>query len=132
MEAGTSEIDPGLKLALPEARANLDRFLAINVPLWNASALEIVAVGIARCAPLLMREARRLNVGYRRIEPNPGYYGNDADIACEIEAVWYATHFLCIAELDQTVEPHQVRLLSYATRGGLVVDELECGVRPRG
>jgi hypothetical protein len=121
--------DPALKLSRPEIQANLDRFLALNAPLWNAAQVEIVAVGISRAAPLLRAEAARLELGFHSVTPNPGYYGDDADIACEIDAIWYASHFLCIAELDQTVEPHQIRMLSYAMRGGLPVDELECGTR---
>jgi hypothetical protein len=117
--------DPAARMREGKWHDEFVRFLNINQPLWNAPRVEIVSVGGARNVVANDAVAKKLKLKHRIIGPNPGYYGEQSEMACELKAIWYSTHLLCIADLDQTAQPTHIRLLTSATRGGLVVDQLD-------
>ena len=48
--------------------------------------------------------------------PDEKVYGEDASIAAEFQAVWYATHVLSVADFEQTAKPEQMRIMRAAAR----------------
>jgi hypothetical protein len=117
--------DPGAHLKTPAAQEQLGRYLALNAPLWNAPAVELVSVGPARAIVANDAAARRLGLRHRVIGASEQAFGRDAPLVAEVRAVWYATHFLSIYDFDQTALPQQVRITGFATRGGLAIDQLD-------
>jgi len=59
------------------------------------------------------------------IGASEAYYGRNAQLAAEHRAVWYSTHMLSIFDFDMTAQPQQIRLMTGATRGGLLVDQID-------
>lgn len=116
--------DPGANLAQPLWQSRLEQYLALNAPLWGGSAVELVSVGNPRAIVAAEMAARRLELGHRVIGASDKVYGQNAPIVAEYRAVWYATHFLAVSDLDQTSDPQQIRLMTAATRAGLLVDML--------
>lgn len=120
--------DPAGRLLAPEWQALLGRYLQLNVPLWGASGAELISAGGARNVVATDAAARHLGLKHRVIGENTAYYGAQSPMAAEMKAVWSATHLLSITDPDQTAQPAHVRVLSYATRGGLDCDDLYPGM----
>lgn len=125
MPARLLVFDPGANLARAEWQERLRAYLALNEPLWNVPSVEIVSVGNPRSVVANNMAAKALGLKHRVIGANDKVFGQNAAIVAEYRAVWYATHFLAIANLDQTSDPQQIRLMSAAGRAGLLVDMLE-------
>lgn len=102
----------------------LSRYFESNRPVWEARSVEVVSVGGAHNVVAIDKAARRIGVQHRVIAPNAAYYGEQAAVAAEMNAVWYATHFLSIIDTDQTAQPTHVRLLSFALRDGVACEDL--------
>jgi len=120
--------DPAGRLLAAEWQALLGRYLSVNLPLWGASGAELISAGAARNVVATDAAARHLGLKHRVIGENPAYYGAQSPMAAEMKAVWSATHLLSITDPDQTAQPAHVRVLSYATRGGLDCDDLYPGM----
>lgn len=120
--------DPAGRLLAAEWQALLGRYLAVNLPLWGASTAELISAGAARNVVATDAAARHLGLKHRVVGENPAYYGAQSPMAAEMKAVWLATHLLSITDPDQTAQPAHVRVLSYATRGGLSCDDLYPGM----
>ncbi|MGE0484219.1 MAG: hypothetical protein AB7Q81_08755 [Gammaproteobacteria bacterium] len=116
--------DAGAHLRQESWQASLKEYLALNVPLWNVSAVEIVTVGAARTVVANDAAAKALGLKHRVFGPNEAAYGRDAMLVAESKAIWYATHLLSILDFEQTAQPQQVRMLGAAARNGLVIDQL--------
>lgn len=117
--------DPGAHMKDPAWQDQLRRYLALNVPLWNTPGIELVSVGDARAVVANDLAARQLKLKHRVIGANEERYGRNAQLTAEYRAVWYATHVLSIFDFDLTAQPQQIRIMTAATRGGLVVDQLD-------
>lgn len=117
--------DPGAHLLKPVWLAHFQRYLAINVPLWNVPGIELVSVGGARAVVANEAAAKKLGLRHRVIGAAEAYYGRNAQLAAELRAIWYSTHLLSIFDFDVTAQPQQIRLISAATRGGLMVDQID-------
>lgn len=120
--------DPAGRLLAAEWQALLGRHLQIKLPLWGASGVELISAGAARGVVATDAAARHLGLKHRVIGENPAYFGAQSPMAAELKAVWSATHLLSITDPDQTAQPAHVRVLSYATRGGLDCDDLYPGI----
>lgn len=120
--------DPAGRLLGAEWQALLGRYLSLNLPLWRANTAELISAGGARNVVATDAAARHLGLKHRVIGENPAYYGAQSPMAAEMKAVWSATHLLSITDPDQTAQPAHVRILSYATRGGLDCDDLYPGM----
>jgi len=120
--------DPAGRLLAAEWQALLGRYLAVNLPLWGASGVELISAGAARNVVAVDAAARHLQLKHRLIGENPVYFGAQSPLAAEMKAVWSATHLLSITDPDQTAQPAHIRVLSYATRGGLDCDDLYPGM----
>jgi hypothetical protein len=119
--------DPGAHLKDERWQAALQRYLNLNVPLWNAPSVELVSSGTARGVVAADAAARKLGLKHRVIAANEAYYGRNAQFAVEYLAIWYATHLLAIIDFEQTADPQQIRVMGAATRGGLAVDQIDTG-----
>ncbi len=117
--------DPGAHLKEPDWQEQLRRYLDLNVPLWNAPSVELVSVGAARTIVANDLAAKQLKLKHRVISADDQRYGRNAQLTAEYRAVWYSTHVLSIFDFDQTAQPQQIRIMTTATRGGLLVDQLD-------
>jgi hypothetical protein len=117
--------DPGAHLTDAKWQERLRQYLSLNAPLWNAPAVEIVSVGSARAIVANQAGAQSLKLKHRVFGPNEAYYGKNAAMAAETKAIWYATHVLSMFDFEITAQPQQIRIMSIATRGGLLVDQLD-------
>jgi hypothetical protein len=117
--------DPGAHLLQPAWMTHFQRYLSINVPLWNVPSIELVSVGGARAVIANEAAAKKLGLRHRVIGASEGYYGRNAQLAAELRAIWYSTHLLSIFDFDMTAQPQQIRVMGAATRGGLQVDQLD-------
>lgn len=116
--------DPAARLESEPWQDLLARYLALNRPLWGTAQVEIVSIGAARNLVANDAAARKLGLKHRIVTANAAYYREQAHVACEMKAMWYSTHLLTISDPDQTSQPGHVRILSFATRDGLHVEEL--------
>ncbi|MEQ8661878.1 MAG: hypothetical protein RLW62_13770 [Gammaproteobacteria bacterium] len=117
--------DPGAHLAAAAWQRRLQRFLALNAPLWGAAAVELVSVGHARTLVANDAAARALGLAHRVIGVDAKRYGRHAATIAEHRAIWYATRMLCIVDFEQTAESQQVRMMGAATRNGLPIDQVD-------
>lgn len=122
-------LDPLALLGHQNAQQCLDEYFSLNLPLWGAKSVEIVSVGQSKSLVANDAYARRRKFRHRIIGANPDYYGAEADLARNTKAVWYATHLIWITDPEQTTTRRRVRLISMATRYGLMVDEVVIGRR---
>lgn len=116
--------DPEGRLRESAWQSALQDYLALNLPLWGADGVSLVSCGGARNIIASEAMARRLGCPHRICAENPARHGREAPIAAEMMAVWDSTHVLTICDPDQTANPAMVRVLSLATREGLLCDEL--------
>jgi hypothetical protein len=116
--------DPAGRLREKVWQALLQRYLALNLPLWGALGVELVSAGGARNIVATDAAARQLKLRHRIVVENSAYYGKQAAVAAEISAVWASTHLLSITDLDETAHPTLIRMASLASREGLVCDQL--------
>lgn len=117
--------DPTTRLKEPAWRERVQRYLDLNLPLWNVRSVELVSFGAARSVVANDMLARSLGLKHRIMGANDGYYGRDSVLAAEAKAVWYATHFLSLCDFDQTAQPSQIRITGTAVSGGLHIDQLD-------
>ncbi|MEQ9059359.1 MAG: hypothetical protein RLW61_08050 [Gammaproteobacteria bacterium] len=117
--------DPGAHLGDSTWQRRLEQFLALNAPLWGASAVELVSVGHARTLVANDAAARALGLTHRIIAADAAVYGRHAATVAEHKAIVYATRMLCIIDFDQTAQSHQVRMMGAATRNGLPIDQVD-------
>lgn len=117
--------DPGARLAEAAWQQRLQRYLALNQPLWGSASVELVSVGLARTVVANDAAARKLGLGHRVIGASEKVFGRLATGVAEHKAIWYATRLLCIVDFDQTAQPQQVRMMGAATRNGLPIDQLD-------
>ena len=116
--------DPLIRLKNAEWREYLQQYLTINMPLWEATQCELLSVGSKRRVSAVAQAASILNVKHREINANPAYYGKEYEVASEILAVWHATHMMSITDANQTALPSHFRLVHFAHRNGLSVDDM--------
>lgn len=83
-------------------------------------------VSIDGVANLRMDEAlaRVLEFDHRIVRPDVGRYGMHAQMACEVEAVWLATHLVSVTTSLRRTQPMQIRLVALASREGLQISDL--------
>lgn len=117
--------DPSAQCDQARWREQFEQYLSINAPLWDRSEVEVVSVGTARAIVANDKVARQLQLKHRVFAPNENLFGENAAIAAEYQAVWYATHVLSVADFDQTAQPEQMRIMRAAARAGLQVDQLD-------
>lgn len=117
--------DPGARLAEADWLGRFERYVRLNVPLWNVPAIELVSIGPARAIVSSAAAAKALGLRHRIISLNERYYGANATVAAESRAVWYSTHVLSICDFDVTADPQQMRVMRAAARDGLAVDQLD-------
>lgn len=117
--------DPGAHLKDPAWQKQLRQYLALNVPLWNVPAVEIVSVGSARAVVANDIAVKNLKLKHRVFGPNEAYFGRNASVAAEMRAIWYATHLVSIIDFEQTAQPQQIRIMAAATRNGLTIDQID-------
>lgn len=121
-------VDAGAHLLDAGWQKRLQRYLDINSPLWNARGVELVSIGgNARMVVANDVAAKQLGLKHRVIGPNERAHGRSAVAIAEYKAIVYSTHFLGISDFEQTAQPQQIRILSAATRGGLVIDQFDAG-----
>jgi hypothetical protein len=120
--------DPGAHLGEVEWRRRFERYLALNVPLWDVKSVELVSVGNARTIVANDIAAKTLNLKHRIFRMDNARHGANANIAAEYEAICYATHVLSISNFDETGDPQQIRIMTAAARTGLHADQLDSGV----
>lgn len=119
-------VDQGGHLKDPVWQTRLERYLALNSPLWNVRAVELVSIGgNARTVVANDSAAKHLGLKHRVIGPNEQVHGRDAQVVAEVKAICYATHYLGISDFEQTAQPQQIRTLNAATRAGLLVDQID-------
>ena len=117
--------DPSAQVNKDVWRSQFEQYLALNAPLWGVPAVELVSVGNARAIVANDQVAKQLDLKHRVFGPNEAYYGTNAVVAAEYQAVWYATHVLSVADFNQTAHPEQMRIMRTAARAGLQVDQLD-------
>lgn len=117
--------DPDAHLADVEWQSRLEQYLALNAPLWDFPSVEMVSVGDPRAIAANSAAAKKLDLMHRIFGANEAYYGKNAGIAAECNAVWYATHILSISDFAQTAQPQQMRIIRAAARAGLQLDQLD-------
>lgn len=83
-------------------------------------------VSIDGVSNLRMDEAltRVLDFEHRIVRPDVARYGMHAQMACEIEAVWSATHLVSVTTTLRRTQPMQIRLVALASREGLHISDL--------
>jgi hypothetical protein len=129
-ELGLSDVakvlifDPLARLKNAAWQDILRRYLAVNLPLWGVTKCEFLSSGGPRDCAFTANAANDLGYRHREIRADPRYYKEQATVASEILAIWHSTHLLSITDPDQTSVPSHVRILNYATRDGLLVDDL--------
>lgn len=119
--------DPSAQNDLDLWREQFAQYIALNAPLWNAPAVEVVSVGSARAIVANDKIAKQLELKHRIFGPDESRFGANATVAAEYEAVWYSTHVLSVADFAQTAHPEQMRIMRAAARAGLPVDQLDVG-----
>lgn len=117
--------DPSAQNDLDRWREQFAQYLALNTPLWDVPAVEVVSVGNARAIVANDKIAKQLELKHRIFGPDEARYGSSAAVAAEYEAVWYSTHVLSVADFAQTAQPAQMRIMRAAARAGLQVDQLD-------
>lgn len=116
--------DPGAHFTDAAWSDRLEKYVDLNLPLWNVPSIEFVSFGDARMVVANDKVAKALGFKHRVFGANDKAYGRDAGIIAEHKAIWYATHLLTVVDLEQTAQPQQVRVLGAATRNGLGIDQL--------
>jgi len=119
--------DPDALLGHLPAQECLDEFFSINLPLWGMESVEIVSVGQPKSMVANDVYARAHKFRHRIIGANQNFYGGETELARSLKAVWYATHLVCFVDPDQTNDIKHVRLISLASRNGLMVEEVKIG-----
>jgi hypothetical protein len=119
--------DPDALLGHLPAQQCLDEFFSINLPLWGVKSVEIVSVGQPKSMVANDVYARAHKFRHRIIGANQNYYGGDTELARSLKAIWYASHLVCFVDPDQTNDIKHVRLISLASRNGLMVEEVKIG-----
>ncbi|MGD9601322.1 MAG: hypothetical protein AB7O21_08355 [Gammaproteobacteria bacterium] len=122
--------DPLVRLKSALWREILARFLSLNLPLWGVTRCEFVSSAGPRGSQCTADAAKELGYPHREIRADPGYYKEHADTASDFLAIWHATHLLSVTDPDQTSVPSHVRLVNYAMRDGLMVDDLHMDNEP--
>ncbi len=117
--------DPSAQIDGDLWRSQFEQYLALNAPLWDVPSVELVSVGNSRAIVANDKVAKQMHIKHRVFGPNDGYYGSNAVVAAEYQAVWYATHVLSVADFNQTAHPEQMRIMRAAARAGLQVDQLD-------
>lgn len=117
-------LDTATQLPRPEAQKALNDYFALNAALWNAQGIEIVSIGPARSIVANDHYARRHRYGHRIISADVRRYGENAPLARDEFALWYATRLLVVSTAEQTAPPHLFRTIQSAVRAGLPVEEL--------
>lgn len=116
--------DPLVRLKSEVWRKILKRYLTLNLPLWGVNRCEFLSSGGPRDSVSTAEAAQGLGYPHREVRADPGYYRQHADMASDMLSIWSATHLLSITDPDQTSVPSHVRMMNYAMRDGLVVDDL--------
>lgn len=116
--------DPLVRLKSAEWQRSLRSYLMVNLPLWGVTTCEFLSSAGPRDSAHTAHTAKQLGYRHREIRADRHYYKDQADIASEMLAIWHATHLLSITDPDQTSVPSHVRMLNYAMRDGLFVDDL--------
>lgn len=119
--------DPSSQNDLDVWREQFAEYIALNAPLWDVPAVEVVSVGNARAIVANDKVAKQLELKHRIFGPDETRFGSNAAVAAEYEAVWYSTHVLSVADFAQTAHPEQMRIMRAAARAGLAVDQLDVG-----
>ena len=119
--------DPDALLLRRSVQALLDEYFSHNLPPRDSKSVEIVSVGKSNSLAANDAYARKRKFRHRIIGANPDYYGVETELARNTRAVWYATHLVCFVDPDQTSDRRHVRLISMASRNGLMVDEVNIG-----
>ncbi len=120
--------DPFARFREPYWQDKLKRYLALNADTCNGAQVELVSFGGARSLVANDMAAKRLGLKHRVFGPNEAFFGKEAELAAEMKAMWYSTHFLSLCDFSQTVQPQQFRVTTAAINAGLVIDQLEVGV----
>ena len=68
--------------------------------------------------------ARVLEFEHRVVRPDLARYGVHAQMACEVEAVWFSTHLVSVTTSLRRTQPMQIRLVALASREGLHISDL--------
>lgn len=116
--------DPLVRLRNATWQKILQRYLALNLPLWGVTRCEFVSSGGPRNSQCTADAAKALGYPHREVRADPDYYKGQAEIVSDMLAVWHSTHLLSVTDPDQTSVPSHLRILNYATRDGLFVDDL--------
>ncbi len=116
--------DPLVRLKSTEWQTVLRRYLVFNLPLWGVTSCEFLSIAGLRDSPSTANAATQLGYRHSAIRADPRYYHDQADIASEMLAIWHATHLLGVTDPEQTSVLSHVRILNFATRDGLFVDDL--------
>ncbi len=117
--------DPGLHLKDREWQKSVRQYLRANLPLWDTDEAEIVTVGTAEMQTEYAAAADALRLRHHPISADSARYGRDADIAAELDAIWFSTHLLTIIDFETTADSRVVRITGAATRNGLHIDQLD-------
>ncbi len=117
--------DPFARFREPYWQDKLKRYLALNADTCNGAQVEVVSFGGARSLVANDMAAKRLGLKHRVFGPNETFFGKHAELAAEMKAMWYSTHFLSLCDFSQTVQPQQFRVTTAAISAGLVIDQLE-------
>lgn len=116
--------DPLVRLKSEIWRKMLQRYMAVNLPLWGATRCEFLSSGGPRDSLSTAAAAQSLGYPHREVRADSGYYQQQADLASDMLSIWSATHLLSVTDPDQTSVPSHVRMLKFAMRDGLFVDDL--------
>jgi len=116
--------DPLVRLKSAAWRRILKRYLMVNLPLWGATRCEFLSSGGPRDSRCTVDAARELGYPHREVRADRLHYKEQCDVVSDMFAIWSATHLLSITDPDQTSVPSHVRMLNYAMRDGLFVDDL--------
>ncbi len=115
--------DPSRRLLADDWKARFKRYVALNLPLWGLQVCDLLSIG-GRDNSATIALAAELGMRHREIGGSSAYYGSHVEAASELLAIWHSTHLLSVTDPDQTAMPGLVRVLSYATRDGLLIDDL--------
>jgi len=85
---------------------------------------EIVSIEGVSNLPMDETLGRMLDFEHRVVRPDPGLYGTHAQTACEVEAIWFATHLVSVSTSLRRTQPMQIRLVALASREGLDISDL--------
>ncbi len=118
--------DPLDRLRSDEWRARFRDYIATSMPLWGVDTCTLIsAMSAPRSTDSVGSLAKELGMLHREVRADPQYYGQQAPVVSEMLGVWHSTHLLCLTEPSQTAIPSHVRLLNYAERDGLCIDDLQ-------